>query len=1565
MPPMTTRTLLAIDTSGAGNASSVSQRSAGDQPPLTATFETATAAYYDRSDGLRSEHPSAYPYDAMNETRRRPAHSHHDRRSTEINLNHHEERLSYTTAEGSSSGGGLPYDEPDYHEPRANRSSRPVPNPGPPALVYDPDYVIAMHDFVPDPANATCLSFSAGEVIHVCNRDATGWWDGELDGRRGWFPSNYVSTDAAAFAAAAELAGFAVAHIANTPTQGSEHLAVTQDQPESSKAGSRSPPKKSRSRRSLTRSRKPTPGLDLSDTSESILDRRASCPPLMIPMVHALALLQTAVRANRVTHFQPSTACIISCVRSVLSTCDCLNKDSPHLTQHPSLTQQRKKVLAELARLVGQARQASESPQSKLAAIDPDAKRAQLLDPERQKELSEMVRLGDLVYQQVKKFLTLAVNCGIELPQDRVFADAPGMGDLVHAQTNGGYNVPIAENRNVAGPSRVVVQPSASTAAAAVGTHRAHGRRSSSMSDLHNEPAAEAARSTKPGPSRELNDGYVDIQSPTSPTSSHGSSTPSVTSAEDGQSGAGADWVPRAREESSSTYRPRKPGELRRQKSLLGDRPSARSSVEFHPLVANNHSTPPSLLSQKRQSWGSRGLTVPSAYQRASPARQAAAPYRKPKYSISSVSSLSSYESSQLDSGSPPMDSPAVFPSGLTTTNQALATLRITHDRLLSVIAAFIGHIHSHSRSSHASSKGHLIEMTRKTVDQVRFLLTLVDAVEEHEGICDAKPREMAMLKNARVALYNSTNDIVEGVKDMMSPPEGGVVSEEEEKARALQAATGTLRAGGDCVKSVNMCLTKIGGKPFLINIAAVPGADADLTAEPSTTPPSATSTSVSVSPPGTPKLPGTFRRTHAHSISHPHPQGPRISKHSHSSSTGGSLLRTRRPQSDISPIRGEGPARRRAEMAEGVAESLNEETLEENEKTVILGMAAEPLSNMAISGHGEDSAAETDDGESSVVVRAPSATPTLPSLMVSDDSFPMSEQPSSSSDGTAVSQLSMHNNDQVSARTSMDMNSIDISRSSANTPDVDSVSATLAENQGCDEAGNETDAATIGDVQDAGTMSQVPSAVSALEDKLIHGDLPATPSAPPEFVDAVYDPRDLLTNDSQQLVAASLEVMTIKIAPLSFTPDRAFVVAFLLTFRLFTTPVQLAEALINRWNTGPPATWPEAERREWQAKIPFMRIRVARCLKTWIDHFWLYETDDAVLPHLQRLVDQPLPDDADISLSNIVVVVRSLVYSELARARRNDERPMDRVKMAVGHLLPAGMPSPGEMPTPLFKRSVNSRLGAMDLDTPVTELEALEVARQLTLMEAKLYCDIPAQELVELGKQGAKSFNVKAISTFSTAITGWVSESILNEPDGKKRSGLLKYFIKLAERCVGLHNYSTMRSVLAALDSSTISRLTKTWTHLSTKYKVQLDAMRTLTDHAKNYAIYRETLRATQPPAVPFLGLYLTDLTFCREGNPNTRPSPLDSSRSLINFIKYYRLARIVQDVQRFQSMPYNLQPVPEIQRYLTHVIEKGKSTGDLQDLYRRSLVLEPRQASDAVPPDSRSGLLGWATRN
>lgn len=36
------------------------------------------------------------------------------------------------------------------------------------------------------------LSFSKGDVISVSRQEDGGWWEGSLNGKSGWFPSNYV-----------------------------------------------------------------------------------------------------------------------------------------------------------------------------------------------------------------------------------------------------------------------------------------------------------------------------------------------------------------------------------------------------------------------------------------------------------------------------------------------------------------------------------------------------------------------------------------------------------------------------------------------------------------------------------------------------------------------------------------------------------------------------------------------------------------------------------------------------------------------------------------------------------------------------------------------------------------------------------------------------------------------------------------------------------------------------------------------------------------------------------------------------------------------------------------------------------------------------------------------------------------------------------------------------------------------------------------------------------------------------------------------------------------------------
>jgi hypothetical protein len=74
------------------------------------------------------------------------------------------------------------------------------------------------------------------------------------------------------------------------------------------------------------------------------------------------------------------------------------------------------------------------------------------------------------------------------------------------------------------------------------------------------------------------------------------------------------------------------------------------------------------------------------------------------------------------------------------------------------------------------------------------------------------------------------------------------------------------------------------------------------------------------------------------------------------------------------------------------------------------------------------------------------------------------------------------------------------------------------------------------------------------------------------------------------------------------------------------------------------------------------------------------------------------------------------------------------------------------------------------------------------------------------------------------------------------------------------LQNFSSLFSVLAGLNSSTILRLKKTWDVLNQKYKVLLDRLNGVIEHTRNHLAYRGKLREAKGPVLPFLGLILTE---------------------------------------------------------------------------------------------------------
>lgn len=88
---------------------------------------------------------------------------------------------------------------------------------------------------------------------------------------------------------------------------------------------------------------------------------------------------------------------------------------------------------------------------------------------------------------------------------------------------------------------------------------------------------------------------------------------------------------------------------------------------------------------------------------------------------------------------------------------------------------------------------------------------------------------------------------------------------------------------------------------------------------------------------------------------------------------------------------------------------------------------------------------------------------------------------------------------------------------------------------------------------------------------------------------------------------------------------------------------------------------------------------------------------------------------------------------------------------------------------------------------------------------------------------------------------------------------------------------------------------------------------------HIGNYKAYREALRVCTPPAVPYLGVYLTDLTFIEEGN-KTRMKR-EGKEPLVNFAKGRMMAEVIHEIQKYQQIPFPFPTEMTVMSYLQEV--------------------------------------------
>ncbi|XP_074495494.1 ras-specific guanine nucleotide-releasing factor 2 isoform X3 [Sebastes fasciatus] len=234
--------------------------------------------------------------------------------------------------------------------------------------------------------------------------------------------------------------------------------------------------------------------------------------------------------------------------------------------------------------------------------------------------------------------------------------------------------------------------------------------------------------------------------------------------------------------------------------------------------------------------------------------------------------------------------------------------------------------------------------------------------------------------------------------------------------------------------------------------------------------------------------------------------------------------------------------------------------------------------------------------------------------------------------------------------------------------------------------------------------------------------------------------------------------------------------------------------------------------------------------------------------------------------------------------------------------------------------------------------LSAMELAEQITLLDHIVFRSIPYEEFLGQGwmkvdKTERTPYIMKTSQHFND-MSNLVASQIMTHTDVGSRANSIEKWVAVADICRCLNNYNGVLEITSALNRSAIYRLKKTWAKVSKQSKALSDKLQKTVSSEGRFKNLRETLKNCNPPSVPYLGMYLTDLAFIEEGTPNF------TEEGLVNFSKMRMISHIIREIRQFQQTPYRIEHQPKVTQYL---LDKTLIM-DEDTLYDLSLKIEPR---------------------
>ncbi|XP_052565795.1 ras-specific guanine nucleotide-releasing factor 2-like isoform X2 [Culex pipiens pallens] len=366
------------------------------------------------------------------------------------------------------------------------------------------------------------------------------------------------------------------------------------------------------------------------------------------------------------------------------------------------------------------------------------------------------------------------------------------------------------------------------------------------------------------------------------------------------------------------------------------------------------------------------------------------------------------------------------------------------------------------------------------------------------------------------------------------------------------------------------------------------------------------------------------------------------------------------------------------------------------------------------------------------------------------------------------------------------------------------------------------------------------------------------------------------------------------------------------------TSTAAAAFAIATSASSNPRDEPPEVEARNRKESVVSSpaTMRVLNVLRHWVSkHFQDFEQDAALRSQTIAFLD-------DITCSPNLLPTEHRAASQLLRLLCRDD--IDSGKHHLDMLL-----RPPQTPS---KESIET-------------LSALEIAEQMTYLDHQIFLAIRSEEF--LGQAWMKS-DKKSRAEHIILMTKrfndgsrLVCSEIVSRSNMAARVAAIEKWTAVADICRCLHNFNGVLQICAAFTNAAIYRLKKTWDKVPRTIKSTITKLQAVVCSDGRFRVMREALHRCDPPCIPYLGMYLTDLSFIEEGTPDFTPD------RLLNFSKMRMIAHVIREIRHFQQTPYKIDHIPKVTSYL---LDTSLLLDD-DELYQKSLQIEPRSSRLSAP--------------